>query len=226
MEFENLSASYDVGIAKKYGLNCAVLLNKLIYLSKYTSRDDGFCWKSSKELEDELGLTRHQQDLAIKKLEEEGIIETKNTYIKGTQIKCKHFKIIKSDKSDLPESGKSGMPESDKSVYNNNTVEKIHNIKEIYKEKFETFYSAYPKKVKKSDVEKWFYKNKPNDELFKTIMNKLEDYKTIWKNKDMQYIPYPTTWLNGKQWEDEIQRKQTYEDILAELDEMERRGEL
>ena len=136
MKFENISASYDVGIAKKYGIQCAVLLNKLLYLSKYTSREDGYCWRTAKELEDELGLTRNQQELAIKKLEDAGIIETKNTYIIGTQIKCKHFKIIvkseiqESNKSDLLESRKSEMLESNKSVNNNKTIiENNNNIK-------------------------------------------------------------------------------------------------
>ena len=122
MEFENISASYDVGIAKKYGISSAVLLNKLIYLSTYTAREDGYCWRTSKELEDELGLTRHQQDLAISKLKEAGIIEVKNTYIKGTQIKCKHFKIVDFCKCDLSESGKSEMLESGKSIYSNNNI--------------------------------------------------------------------------------------------------------
>lgn len=127
MNFENLSASYDVGIAKQFGINCAVLLNKLMYLSKYTSREDGFCWRTAKELEDELGLTQAQQQLAIKKLEEVGILETKNTYIVGTQIKCKHFKILKSDidknnNYDLDDYNKSDLHETYKSINNNNTI--------------------------------------------------------------------------------------------------------
>lgn len=138
MEFECLSASYDVGIAKKYGINCAILLNKLIYLSKYTAREDGYCWRTSKELEDELGLTRFQQDKAIKKLEEEGIIETKNTYISGTQVKCKHFKLIVKSEiketyiSDLRETYKSDLRESSKSIiinkHNNNNIIINNNI--------------------------------------------------------------------------------------------------
>ena len=148
--FENISASYDVGIAKKYGINCAVLLNKLIYLSKYTSRKDGYCWRTSKELEDELGLSRYQQDVAIKKLTEENLIETKNTYIIGTQIKCKHFKLLFDiSKCDLQETNKSidfrktnicDLQETNKSVNNNNTTNNntYNNIKEKnIKRKFE-----------------------------------------------------------------------------------------
>ena len=131
--FEKISASYDIGVAKKYGINCAVLLNKLIYLSKYTAREDGFCWKTAKELEDELGLSRSQQDLAIKKLVEEEIIEVKNTYIIGTQVKCKHFKIIykcdleEINKYDFKENDKCDLQETDKSVNNNNTLIIKHN---------------------------------------------------------------------------------------------------
>ena len=103
----------------------------------------------------------------------------------------------------------------------------INNKKEITKEKFETFYSAYPKKVKKADVEKWFIKHKPSDEEFKKIMQGLENYQTIWKDKDKQFIPYPTTWLNGRQWEDEIERKKTEDEIWKEFhDELVARGEI
>lgn len=122
MEYENISASYDVGIAKKYGLAPAILLNKLNYLATYTSRKDGYCWRTAKELEDELGLTRNQQDLAIKKLVDAKIIEVKNTYIEGTHIKCKHYKILKNCKSDLLESSKSEILESSKSIYSNNNI--------------------------------------------------------------------------------------------------------
>ena len=79
-------------------------------------------------------------------------------------------------------------------------------IKENTKENFETFYKAYPKKVGKANVEKWFNKNKPNDELFKLIMSKLDMFKKSpdWLKQNGQFIPYPTTWLNQKRWEDEI----------------------
>ena len=125
MNYENISASYDVGVAKQFGINCAVLLNKLNYLCKYTTREDGFCWRTASELENELGLTRTQQELAIKKLEDAGIIETNNTYIIGTQVKCKHFKVLSN--SDVIETSNSDFKETCKSVNNNNTIVIKHN---------------------------------------------------------------------------------------------------
>ena len=81
-----------------------------------------------------------------------------------------------------------------------------NNKKETYKEKFETFYKAYPRKVGKANVEKWFNKNKPNDKLFDLIMSKLDMFKKSpdWLKQNGQFIPYPTTWLNQKRWEDEL----------------------
>ena len=80
-------------------------------------------------------------------------------------------------------------------------------IKENTKERFETFYKAYPRKVGKANVEKWFNKNKPNEELFKIIMSKLDMFKKSpdWLKQNGQFIPYPTTWLNQKRWEDELE---------------------
>lgn len=94
MDKTHLSASYDVDLAKRVGVNAAALFNKLSYLSRCTTRPDGFCWRTSGELEDELGLSIKQQRIAIKKLEDAGIIETKNTYIINTKKKCKHFRIL------------------------------------------------------------------------------------------------------------------------------------
>lgn len=80
-----------------------------------------------------------------------------------------------------------------------------NNKKEIYKEKFEEFYKEYPRKVNKKKTLEWFLKNKPNEELFNIIMNKLQEQKKHWKEK--KYIPYPTTWLNGEKWNDELEEE-------------------
>lgn len=176
MEYENISASYDVGIAKKYGLASAILLNKLNYLSTYSTREDGYCWRTAKELEDELGLTRSQQDLAIKKLVEAKIIEVKNTYIEGTQVKCKHFKILKNCKCDLQESCKSEMQESCKSIYSNNNIIKnnINNNKTIINKYYDLqklndlFLEFLEVRKKKKAVN--------SERAIKMLMNKLSKY--------------------------------------------------
>lgn len=91
------SASYDVDVAKEYGIPAAILLNKLLYLQQYSKREDGFCWRSSADLSDELALSDRQLRKATSALEGAGVIETKVTYIDGTLTKCKHYHIIDGD---------------------------------------------------------------------------------------------------------------------------------
>jgi hypothetical protein len=186
MRFENISASYDIGIAKELGLASAVLLNKLMYLSKFTPREDGYCWRTQKELEDELGLTRYQQELAIQKLEEAGYIETKNTFIIGTQIKCKHFKLLissdllETSKSEMLETSKSDLLKTSKSVNNNKTI--IKNNNNIYKEAKKTFGSFKRIKLTQKEYEKLI--EEFNKEFIDKQIELLDEYVESNNNKN------------------------------------------
>lgn len=78
-------------------------------------------------------------------------------------------------------------------------------IMEVWEIQFNEFYRLYPRKVKKQDVKKWFKKNKPSNELFSSMLHSLEQFRASkdWQKDGGQFIPYPTTWLNQKRWEDE-----------------------
>lgn len=75
------------------------------------------------------------------------------------------------------------------------------------KELFNKFWKEYPKKVSKEKAKKWFIKNKPSEELVNLMIKQLKRFKTLkqWKDKDGQYIPYPSSWLNAHSWEDEFE---------------------
>lgn len=86
-----------------------------------------------------------------------------------------------------------------------NPLEEKIEVLERWETQFNEFYSLYPKKVKKQEVKKWFQKNKPSNELFSSMMNSLEQFRASkdWQKDGGQFIPYPSTWLNQKRWEDE-----------------------
>jgi len=71
---------------------------------------------------------------------------------------------------------------------------------------FEDFWAEYPKKKDKAKAKaKW--KSKKLDSKAEIILEdvrnrKVNDYD--WRKEDGKYIPYPSTYLNGKRWEDEI----------------------
>lgn len=131
--------------------------------------------------------------------------EEKETYVKDMQNICNSYEehmenenininanIIKNRDRD-----KGGMGEEEE--------EKELEILDIWETQFNEFYRLYPKKVKKQEVKKWFQKNKPTNELFSSIMHSLEQFRASkdWQKDGGQFIPYPSTWLNQKRWEDE-----------------------
>lgn len=81
----------------------------------------------------------------------------------------------------------------DNHIGNNNTIS------------FEKFWKAYPRKTNKGFAKKVFAKLKVTDELLAKMLQAIEVQKrSVWKDKDPQYIPHPSTWLNGERWEDEV----------------------
>ena len=72
---------------------------------------------------------------------------------------------------------------------------------------FDEFWAEYPKKRSKGQAEKTWVKLKPDEQLFEAIMTGLKRAKTSvdWAKNGGQYIPYPSTWLNAKGWEDDYE---------------------
>lgn len=70
-------------------------------------------------------------------------------------------------------------------------------------ERFDEFYRAYPRHVGKQDAIKAFGKLKPDSELFDKIMRSLAEWKKCAQWQDSERIPYPSTWLNSRRFEDE-----------------------
>ena len=71
---------------------------------------------------------------------------------------------------------------------------------------FARFWKSYPRKVGKANAIKAFSKLKPTAELVDTMIAaiELQCKSDQWRRDNGQYIPHPTTWLNGRRWEDEI----------------------
>lgn len=91
---------------------------------------------------------------------------------------------------------------------------------------FQKFWVAYPKKRDKTRAEKAFSKAICKTDL-ETMLQALEQQKGSpdWQKDDGQFIPLPSSWLNGCRWEDEatsVQLPNTYmrqPDILPEYND-------
>jgi hypothetical protein len=72
-------------------------------------------------------------------------------------------------------------------------------------ERFETFWTAYPRKVGKDAALRVWQKRRPNSELLALMLQKLAEQcqSAQWIRDAGQYIPHPSTWLNQGRWQDE-----------------------
>ena len=118
------------------------------------------------------------------------------------QIETEKNILIEDKCPDKCQTNLSNIKDRDKDITKDIDIDK-----NIYKQNFSKFWKAYPKKRDKGNAEKWFNKNKPSEELTNLMIKQVERFKDTndWKKQDGQFIPYPTTWLNAKMWEDEFE---------------------
>lgn len=102
----------------------------------------------------------------------------------------------------LPDSGTSGPLTRTDLTRTDNKQSVIQHLVVQQKDNFDLFWKAYPRKTNKGFAKKVFDKLKPTDDLLKKMLHSIEQQKPHWK--DPQYIPHPSTWLNGERWEDEV----------------------
>jgi hypothetical protein len=69
---------------------------------------------------------------------------------------------------------------------------------------FERFWQAYPRKVGRVKAEAAF--SKVTEDITVLLSAIARQKKSAqWQKDNGQFIPHPTTWLNGKRWQDELE---------------------
>jgi len=86
----------------------------------------------------------------------------------------------------------------------------VDNATNAYEDGFEKFWNKYPKHIAKQTAKRAYIsalKNKKttHDEIMKGLDNYLAQIKH--DKTELQFIKYPSTWLNGGCWEDEYEYK-------------------
>ena len=87
-----------------------------------------------------------------------------------------------------------------------NTTQRRKKQSEVVNERFERFWSSYPRKQGKGNARKVFEKINPSEDLFARMLSAVEraSQSHQWKKDGGQYIPLPSTWLNQERWDDEF----------------------
>ena len=204
--------SFDIELAERYGVIEAILLQNLIFWVDHNKANnknfnDGYYWTyNSVRAWCELFpyLTSKKIRGALDRLEKDGAIKSGN-YNKAGYDKTKWYTVLleplPKGQMDLPKKANGFTPKGEP-IPDINTNEKTD--LNIYAH-FDDFYSIYPKKKDKAKAQKIWDKlkiEKDSDIYHKIIYHVSNAYI----NTDHQYIPYPTTYLNGRRWEDEIDK--------------------
>lgn len=197
--------TFDPVDAVQYGILEAVLLANIrwwVAKNKANGRHlhDGRYWtyNSAKAFTKLFPYASQQQiQRALKRLEDAGMMKIGN-YNSNPYDHTKWYSVEIIDSSNL-------INREVKSDQPSNTYINTDTIVGQGNPLFDTFWKAYPKKTNKEFAKRVFAKLKVDQPLLDKILHSLSiQVRTIWKDKDVQYIPHPSTWLNGKRWEDEI----------------------
>jgi hypothetical protein len=69
--------------------------------------------------------------------------------------------------------------------------------------RFDRFWTGYPRKVKKASAVKSWERLVPDEELLEVMLAAIGRQRQSAQWQEERFIPYPTTWLNERRWEDE-----------------------
>lgn len=71
---------------------------------------------------------------------------------------------------------------------------------------FDRFWKLYPRKQNKQGARRAWNKLSPDMELCRTMSAALrrQMQSEEWTKDGGRFVPYPSTWLNGRRWEDEV----------------------
>lgn len=117
----------------------------------------------------------------------------------------------------VPESVPSGVPTANPEETQGKANRKPKtNTPHTPHEGFDRFWSAYPKKTAKAEAIKAFAKVAPDSELLDKMLEAIEAAKGTkdWMKDGGQFIPFPSTWLNQRRWEDHLEAETTEENWL------------
>jgi hypothetical protein len=176
----------------------------LLMLANHCNDHTRQCNPSQKLLAEECSMGLSTLKGHINALEEAGYLETVNVFKDNAQKPNQYLlKFTSSPNLATPPSG-SGYPPSQNLATEPEVKTRIKPVvqKNNY---FDEFWKAYPRKTNKGFARKVFEKLKVDDAMLtKMIQAIYVQNKNVWKDKDQQYIPHPSTWLNGERWDDEV----------------------
>ncbi len=185
--------------------------------------DSGACYPSTSRIEKDTGLDRKTIYSAIASLSDIGAIKVEKSLGVSNRYTLNVTSAEIGTSTEIGTSPKSGTTQSQKRHYHqsqkrhsNLSIESTNNPPEqkqpLADARFDEFWSAYPKKVGKTESLAAWKKAKINGE-FPEILKAIEAQKAAYiaENgpqtgvKKWKFLPDPVRWIKNRRWEDEIE---------------------
>jgi hypothetical protein len=133
------------------------------------------------------------------------------------QSMSNHTQLIEDSLPSKDKISKDKIKEDKIKVKENSSKSKTDLIKEEFT--FDRFISLYPRQIRKQMASNSFKKIAAKH--LKAVFDGLDAWNKYWIDNavDVEFIPYPSTWLNQKQWEDKVDVSEKPKKFKSDLDE-------
>lgn len=191
-EFRGIWFPAEIWLDKRLNALDKIVLLEINSLDK---TEEG-CWATNEYIADFCQCSAWKISTAIQKLLDLGYIEIISFDGRHRHIRSK-FGFFTMQPCDFPKAA-FGISHA----ISNKENTKRDSI--VYSDDFLKFWKVYPKKDNKIAAFKAWKALKPDAALVDAIVADITNRRrTTWKDKDVQYIPNGSTYLNQRRWEDE-----------------------
>tara|TARA_R100000426_G_scaffold66085_1_gene46073 strand:- start:1004 stop:1690 length:687 start_codon:yes stop_codon:yes gene_type:complete len=217
---------------KQQGLRPATKV-VLYWIADHHNSETGDCFPSISRLATLCEMSRRSVETHITALEDQGLLKrisqyrdtggkTANSYLlelTGTLENLDDTQNLRmgSEKSAHGDTQNLRMNNLVKRNLGNNNVIKIKSTYATINE-FERWWDKYPRKVGKYKAASLFSKIRQEVEL-NVLLDATDKFAEAMKDQEKKFIPHPTTWLNGRRWNDRIEVLQE-NDMKKALEEL------
>jgi len=199
----------------------------LYWIADHHNSETGDCFPSINRLAVLCEMSRRSVETHITALEDQGLLKRISQY-RDTGGKTANSYLLEltgtlenlDDAQNLRMGSEKTAHGDTQNLRMNNLVRNNLGNNNTYKtiSEFDKWWDKYPRKVEKYKAATLFSKIM-NEVEFDTLIEATEKFAEAVKDKEKKFIPHPTTWLNGRRWNDPIEAPQE-NDIKKALEEL------
>ena len=199
----------------------------LYWIADHHNSETGDCFPSINRLAVLCEMSRRSVETHITALEDQGLLKRISQY-RDTGGKTANSYLLEltgtlenlDDAQNLRMGSEKSAHGDTQNLRMNNLVRNNLGNNNTYKtiSEFDKWWDKYPRKVEKYKAATLFSKIM-NEVEFDTLIEATEKFAEAVKDKEKKFIPHPTTWLNGRRWNDPIEAPQE-NDMKKALEEL------